>query len=130
MGCYGIGVSRIAAAAVEQCHDEVGIIWPKEIAPWDLHLICLNPKKEEQKSLAEELYQKLAALGAEVLYDDRILSPGVKFKDADLIGIPLRVVVGRDAAEGICEFSRRAALTEVEKCSVDKLQDCLRAELS
>jgi prolyl-tRNA synthetase len=112
MGCYGIGVSRIAAAVIEQCHDEMGMIWPQSVAPFDVHIICVNPKLEEQLQLAQKLFQELKDAGFDALFDDRKLSAGVKFKDADLIGLPLRITVGRDAAIGKVEFARRTALKE------------------
>ncbi|UXS43416.1 proline--tRNA ligase [Staphylococcus delphini] len=106
MGCYGIGVSRTLSAIIEQHHDENGIIWPKSVTPFDVHLITVNPKKDEQRECADQLYDQL--LGAyDVLYDDRNERAGVKFNDADLIGIPVRVVVGKNAAEGIVEVKRR-----------------------
>jgi prolyl-tRNA synthetase len=91
MGCYGIGVSRTMAAAIEQNYDENGIKWPISIAPFQVHIIVVG---EEQMAVAEELYRKLTHLGIEVLLDDRDERPGVKFKDADLIGIPLRITIG------------------------------------
>jgi prolyl-tRNA synthetase len=104
MGCYGIGITRTAAAAVEQNHDDNGIIWPFALAPAHVHLVAVNPKDPAQRAAAEKLYTELGAAGVEVLYDDREERPGVKFKDADLIGVPLRVTVGpkalaRDAVE-------------------------------
>ncbi|HEC2152488.1 TPA: proline--tRNA ligase [Staphylococcus delphini] len=106
MGCYGIGVSRTLSAIIEQHHDENGIIWPKSVTPFDVHLITVNPKKDEQRECADQLYDQL--LGTyDVLYDDRNDRAGVKFNDADLIGIPVRVVVGKNAAEGIVEVKRR-----------------------
>jgi prolyl-tRNA synthetase len=99
MGCYGIGISRAVAASVEQNHDDNGIIWPWAIAPFHIHVIPVNVKNDEQRLLAEELYEQLQNAGFEVLLDDRPERAGVKFKDADLIGIPLRVVVGAKAAE-------------------------------
>ncbi|HEC2223049.1 TPA: proline--tRNA ligase [Staphylococcus delphini] len=106
MGCYGIGVSRTLSAIIEQHHDENGIIWPKSVTPFDVHLITVNPKKDEQRECADRLYDQL--LGTyDVLYDDRNERAGVKFNDADLIGIPVRVVVGKNAAEGIVEVKRR-----------------------
>jgi len=107
MGCYGIGVSRIAAAAVEQHHDEAGILWPAPIAPYHVLLVCVNAKDETQRSVSEDLYQRLLSAGVEVAYDDRVLSPGVKFKDADLVGIPFRLLVGRDAKDGKVEWKGR-----------------------
>ncbi|HEC2158081.1 proline--tRNA ligase [Staphylococcus delphini] len=106
MGCYGIGVSRTLSAIIEQHHDDNGIIWPKSVTPFDVHLITVNPKKDEQRKCADQLYDQL--LGTyDVLYDDRNERAGVKFNDADLIGIPVRVVVGKNAAEGIVEVKRR-----------------------
>jgi prolyl-tRNA synthetase len=114
MGCYGIGVSRIAAAAVEQNHDANGIVWPAPIAPYDATLVLVSGKDEAQKALAEELYAALGKAGVEVLFDDRDLSPGVKFKDADLVGMPLQITVGRDAKEGLVELKERRS-GKVEK---------------
>lgn len=94
MGCYGIGVSRTMAAAIEQNHDENGIIWPVAIAPYEVLVVPMNAKDKESWDKAEEIYQQLKRAGVEVVIDDRNERPGVKFKDADLIGYPLRVVVG------------------------------------
>lgn len=107
MGCYGIGVSRLLAAIVEQHHDESGIVWPESIAPYRVHLIVIQPKDPVQLKLAERLYRDLQASGVEVLFDDRSERPGAKFADADLIGIPLRITVGKRAADGIVECKRR-----------------------
>jgi prolyl-tRNA synthetase len=106
-GCYGIGVSRLMAAVAEQCHDELGLIWPEEIAPFRVHLIPVSAKDELQMQTAEKLYQDLIGLGVEVLLDDREERPGVKFNDADLIGIPWRIIVGKRAGEGYVEVKRR-----------------------
>lgn len=95
MGCYGIGVSRIAAAAIEQNNDEKGIIWPKSIAPFHVHLIGLNLENPEIKTWAEEVYQELIKNNIEVLFDDRDIRPGEKFGDSDLIGIPVRLTVSK-----------------------------------
>jgi len=108
MGCYGIGVSRIAAAAVEQSHDDSGIVWPLPIAPWHVHLLQLNAKDPDQTAVAQQTYDALVEAGIEVLWDDRKMSAGIKFKDADLIGLPLRLVAGRTAREGKLEMSRRS----------------------
>ena len=108
MGCYGIGVSRLAQAAVEQHHDAQGIIWPLSIAPFELIVVPANIADAVQAELAERLYGELQAAGIEVLLDDRGERAGVKFKDADLLGIPWRLVVGRAAAEGIVELVERA----------------------
>ena len=107
MGCYGIGVSRLIAAIIEQNNDENGIIWPKEVAPYLIHLVCLDMKKEVQKETVEKIYNKLLEEKVEVLYDDRIERPGVKFNDADLIGLPIQIIVGRKADEGIVEIKVR-----------------------
>ncbi len=114
MGCYGIGISRTVAAVVEQNHDEDGIIWPRAIAPFHVHIIPVNVKNEEQKQMAERLYQECLQSGYEVLIDDRGERAGVKFKDADLIGIPLRITVGAKAKEGIVECKIRKNGDSVE----------------
>ncbi|EHY92547.1 MULTISPECIES: proline--tRNA ligase [Staphylococcus] len=119
MGCYGIGVSRTLSAIVEQNNDENGIIWPKSVTPFDLHLITINPKKDDQRELADQLYTQLKE-NYDVLYDDRKERAGVKFNDADLIGLPVRVVVGKNAAEGIVEVKRRDT-GESEEVYVDNL---------
>jgi prolyl-tRNA synthetase len=112
MGCYGIGVNRILAAAVESCHDDNGIVWPLAIAPYDVALVILTgkdaTKNAEVEQTATALAQSLEAAGVDVLIDDRDLRPGVKFKDVDLIGIPLRVVVGeRGLKDGAIELKWR-----------------------
>ncbi|MEA1960025.1 MAG: proline--tRNA ligase [Bacillota bacterium] len=108
MGCYGIGVSRTMAAAVEQNYDENGIIWPLPIAPYQVIIVPVNVTKEEQMSVAEELYQEFLAKGVEVILDDRDERAGVKFKDADLIGIPLRINIGpKSLKENKVEMKKR-----------------------
>ena len=107
MGCYGIGISRTLMASVEQHSSDDGIIWPDEIAPFKVHVIPVNTKDEGQVELATKIYQELKSKGISVLLDDRNERAGSKFKDADLIGLPFRVVVGKRAAEGIVEFSNR-----------------------
>jgi prolyl-tRNA synthetase len=107
MGCYGIGVSRIVAAAVEHCHDDNGIIWPMGIAPYHCAVIIVNLKDEAQRNLGEDIYRRLGEAGVEALIDDRDESPGVKFKDMDLIGVPLQVVAGKRAGEGLAEVRPR-----------------------
>ena len=99
MGCYGIGVSRTMAAAIEQNNDENGIIWPKAIAPFEVVVVPVNAKNEDQLRISEEIYHELKAKGVDVLLDDRKERAGVKFKDADLIGYPLRITVGPKAVE-------------------------------
>jgi len=107
MGSYGIGLARIAAAAVEQHHDDNGIVWPASIAPFQVHLVLVRASDDVQRELADDLYSKLGVEGFEVVYDDRDLSPGIKFKDADLLGCPAQVVVGKRAGEGIVELKNR-----------------------
>jgi prolyl-tRNA synthetase len=109
MGCYGIGAGRTVAAAIEQNHDEYGMILPMPLAPFQVLVTMLNPKDAQVREAAEKLYQQLLDLGIEVLLDDRDERPGIKFKDADLIGIPLRVTVGaRNLKEGNVELKARA----------------------
>ncbi|ARA97131.1 MULTISPECIES: proline--tRNA ligase [Geobacillus] len=107
MGCYGIGVSRLVAAIAEQFADENGLVWPVSVAPFHVHLLTANAKSDEQRMLAEEWYEKLGQAGFDVLYDDRPERAGVKFADSDLIGIPLRVTVGKRASEGVVEVKVR-----------------------
>ncbi|MGH7149960.1 MAG: proline--tRNA ligase, partial [Planctomycetota bacterium] len=128
MGCYGIGVSRVAAAAVEQNHDAAGIRWPAAIAPYHAMLVCVNSQDEIQRSLAEDLYGRLAEAGVETAFDDRLLSPGIKFKDADLVGLPIRLVVGRDAKEGKVEIKERRA-EGIEKVAAAGAVAAVRARL-
>jgi len=109
MGCYGIGITRTVAAAVEQNFDADGIIWPWPIAPYQVHLVCLDPSSEEVSGVATMVEKDLEAAGFEVLHDDREgLSPGAKFKDADLLGFPLRLLVGaKGLKDGIVELRDR-----------------------
>ena len=107
MGCYGIGVTRTLAAVVEQHHDENGIIWPISVAPYHCIITLINPKDDVQIELAESIYTSLQGMGVEVLLDDRAERPGVKFKDADLLGIPIRITVGKLAGEGQVEYKLR-----------------------
>ena len=107
MGCYGIGVSRTMAAVAEQCNDEKGLIWPVSVAPFDLHLITINIKDEKQSDLAGKLYAEFKQNRLTVLFDDRNERPGVKFADSDLIGLPIRITVGKKANEGIVEVKVR-----------------------
>ena len=108
MGCYGIGVSRLAQAAVEQNHDANGMIWPVSIAPFEVIITVANGEDQAQRGLAEQLYGELRAAGVDVLLDDRAERAGVKFNDADLLGIPWRVVVGRNAGSGRIEIKTRS----------------------
>lgn len=108
MGCYGIGVSRTMAAIVEQFNDDRGIVWPNTIAPFDVHLITVNTKDEAQNELTDKLYASLKANRFDVLVDDRAERAGVKFADSDLIGLPIRITVGKKASEGIVEVKVRS----------------------
>ncbi|HYG11087.1 MAG TPA: His/Gly/Thr/Pro-type tRNA ligase C-terminal domain-containing protein, partial [Pyrinomonadaceae bacterium] len=109
MGCYGIGIERIMAAAIELHHDADGIVWPRRIAPFDVVVTVTNIKQPELKEAGERLYRELRAAGLEVLLDDRDERAGVKFKDADLIGIPYRITVGKKTTDGTVELFDRAA---------------------
>jgi prolyl-tRNA synthetase len=130
MGCYGIGVGRTVAAAIEQNHDENGIIWPFPIAPFHVLVLPVNMTDSRMVETAEKIYQELLAKGIEVLLDDRDERPGAKFKDADLIGIPLRVTVGNLAvSEGKVEIKFRKT-GEVEKVSVNEVTPRIKAILS
>jgi prolyl-tRNA synthetase len=118
MGTYGIGITRTAAAVIEQSHDENGIVWPMPIAPFQIHVTPVNVKDARARETAERLTAELEAKGVEVLYDDRDERPGAKFKDADLLGVPLRVTIGEKGLnEGIVELRDRKSGT-VEKVPV------------
>lgn len=128
MGCYGIGVSRTLAAVAEQFNDEKGLVWPKNLAPYQVHLIPINMKDEAQAALAEELYKDLKGQGMEVLMDDRQERAGVKFADSDLIGLPVRVTVGKKASDGIVEVKIRKTgeVLELERAELtQKLHEIL-----
>ncbi|GGI62861.1 proline--tRNA ligase [Limosilactobacillus caviae] len=114
MGCYGIGVSRLLSAFAEQNADENGLVWPDSIAPFDIHVIPVNAKKEDQMAMADKIDQQLTEAGYEVLVDDRKERAGVKFADSDLIGIPIRVTVGKKAQDGIVEIKIRKTGETVE----------------
>ncbi len=118
MGCYGIGVTRCLAAAVEQLHDDNGIIWPVSIAPYHAIVVPANYKSEEQMAEAERIYAALNDAGIETLLDDRSERAGVKFKDADLIGIPVRIVVGKKIGDGIVEYKERT-MEKAEEIAAD-----------
>ena len=125
MGCYGIGVSRLAQAAVEQHHDGNGICWPVSIAPFEVIVVAANWAEAEQSGLAEQLYLRLQEAGVDVLLDDRSERAGVKFKDADLIGIPWRVVVGRGAADGQVELVERSSCSKRDLPAIELLETLL-----
>lgn len=113
MGSYGIGPARIVAAAIEQGADERGIVWPRPLAPWAVHLVALGKAGEEERSAGDRLYEEISAAGTEILYDDRDAGPGEKLTDAELLGCPIRLVVGRRGlAEGVVEASERATGAE------------------
>ena len=122
MGCYGIGIERIIAAIVEQNHDEKGIIWPMNIAPFKVCIVLINGKDEKQKQIAEEIYEKLQKRGIDVLLDDRDERPGVKFNDMDLIGIPIRITVGKKVEEGKVEFKYRNS-DETEVVEINEVEN-------
>lgn len=126
MGSYGIGVTRILAVIAENAHDEKGLVWPPEVAPFDVHVVAAG-RDELAYTVAESLVSELDAAGFDTLYDDRLkVSPGVKFGDAELIGVPLIVVVGRGAAEGVVEFWNRRT-GERDEISLNEVADRLRA---
>lgn len=120
MGCYGIGINRTVAAIIEQHHDEKGIIWPMSVAPYHVIVVPVNVSDEEQKQIAEKIYNKLLEEKLEVLIDDRDVRAGVKFNDADLIGIPVRVTIGKKVKEGIVEIKLRER-EEVEEVKVEEV---------
>ncbi|MGN1038011.1 MAG: His/Gly/Thr/Pro-type tRNA ligase C-terminal domain-containing protein, partial [Mailhella sp.] len=108
MGCYGIGVSRVVAACIEQNFDEHGIMFPPQLAPFDAHIVCLDPKNEAVSSMCDTIDAFLSERGMESLYDDREERPGVKFKDADLIGLPIQITVGgKGLSHGVVEVKNR-----------------------
>jgi proline--tRNA ligase len=128
MGCYGIGVTRVVAAAIEQNHDERGIIWPQAIAPFTVAILPLNAAKSpEVMAAAEALYQKLLAAGVDVVLDDRGKRPGFMFADMDLIGIPARVVISdKTLANGEVEYKERRS-DSAEMVALDAIYDRLTA---
>jgi prolyl-tRNA synthetase len=113
MGCYGIGVSRVLAAVAEEFHDEHGLAWPRALAPYDVHLIAVPGRGEQAEAVmaeAERVYEELQRGGLAVLFDDRDVSPGVKFADADLVGVPVQLVVGaKGVGRGVVERKVRAS---------------------
>jgi prolyl-tRNA synthetase len=126
MGCYGIGITRTVAAVIEQHHDENGIIWPISVAPYHVIITVMKPEDEVQAKVSEEIYEELMKGGAEVLLDDRKERPGVKFKDADLLGIPIRITVGRGAADGIIEYKMRRDADKEELSVADGIARALK----
>ncbi len=137
MGCYGIGVGRLAACIMEACHDEKGPIWPITVAPWQVHVCCMRQDNAECKAAADEIYSELQKLGIDVIYDDRDVRAGVMFADADLLGVPVRVTVGPKAlAEGQIELSTRDKSVQLKVKKEDiiaetkKLVDDLYAQIN
>lgn len=130
MGCYGIGVTRVVASAIEQNHDDKGIIWPASIAPFEIAIVPLNIQKSERvREHAEQLYATLRGLGYDVLLDDRNERPGVKFADMELVGIPHRIVIGdRGLDNGMLEYKNRSA-SDNEDVAVDDIVDFIQQQL-
>lgn len=122
MGSYGIGISRLLSAIVEQNYDDKGLVWPSAVAPFDIHLVPVNYKNEDQRQLTDELYEQFTKEGYEVLVDDRNERPGVKFTDAELIGIPVQITVGKKAEAGIVEVNIRRTNEMVESKKEDILE--------
>ncbi|MDN4523419.1 proline--tRNA ligase [Fictibacillus fluitans] len=127
MGCYGIGVSRTLAAVAEENNDDRGLIWPLSLAPFDVHILAANSKDEIQTDLSEKLYDELKDAGYDCLYDDRKERAGVKFADADLFGIPVRVTVGKKAADGIVEMKVRKT-GEMNEVHVKELIEAIKSQ--
>ncbi|NOU72019.1 proline--tRNA ligase [Paenibacillus sp. LMG 31458] len=124
MGCYGIGVSRVLAAIIEQNYDERGIIWPESITPFSIHLLTVHVQDEVQMKLSEEIYTTLIRAGYSVLWDDRDERPGVKFNDSDLLGFPLRITVGKKANERVVECKERREGSQYERSVEHILTHC------
>ncbi len=130
MGCYGIGVTRTVQAAIEQCHDQDGIVWPKSLAPFHVQICLLDIKDESTVSACNQIYNGLMKAGIEVFLDDRDERPGVKFKDADLLGMPFRLVIGKKSLDqGLVELVHRKT-KELEKISVDKAVDIIQSKVN
>ena len=127
MGCYGIGVTRTVASIIEQHHDENGIIWPLEVAPYHVSVVAVNSKDEDQMRIATEIYEELKSMGVEALLDDRKERAGVKFKDSELMGIPMRITVGKKISDGEVEFKLRTG-GENETIKIEEAKDRVRAE--
>lgn len=126
MGCYGIGITRTMAAVVEQHHDDNGIIWPMSVAPYHVIITLMKPDDEVQASVAEKIYQAMLDAGVEVILDDRDERPGVKFKDADLLGIPVRITVGRGAADGMVEYKMRRDADRTDMTVDEAIAEAIR----
>ena len=129
MGCYGIGIGRLAASVCEAHHDEYGPIWPMPIAPWQVHLCAVRANDHNIKELADKIYNELVKKGIEVIYDDRNVSAGVMFSDADLLGVPLRVIISpRNLKENCCEIVSRdkkiSLKVNLDKC-INQINDLM-----
>ena len=129
MGSYGIGLERILSAIVEQNNDEKGIIWPMNVAPYKVAVVVINPKDEEQLKAGNELYNTLNSLGIDTLIDDRKERAGVKFNDMDLIGIPMRITVGKKITDGMVEFKMRNEENS-EDCKLDSVIEKINSILN
>ena len=129
MGCYGIGITRTMASIIEQHNDENGIVWPLSVAPYHVSVIPVNIKDEEQMRIAEEIYDKLKSLGVEVIMDDRNDRAGVKFKDSELMGIPMRITVGKKIADNQVEFKLRSG-GENEVILIDEISAKVKEEFA
>ncbi|HEX7735987.1 MAG TPA: proline--tRNA ligase [Ktedonobacteraceae bacterium] len=130
MGCYGIGIGRLLAALVEQSHDDRGLIWPMSVAPYHVNLLGLDLDKAENRQIAEQLYASLNAAGIEVLYDDRLESAGVKFNDADLLGLPLRAVVSKRSLKNRGVELKSRADSSGRIISLEEVVEVIRAEVN
>ena len=131
MGCYGIGVGRLAASVCEVSHDDHGPIWPMSIAPWQIHLCCVRADDEEVKACADKLYAELKANGVEVIYDDRNVSAGVMFSDADLLGVPLRAIVSpRNLKQNCVEIVRRDKKEDGKSATIENAVNEIKASIA
>ena len=132
MGCYGIGVTRLMGAAIEQCHDERGIMWPDSIAPFEVVICPMNyAKSEDVRRESDRLYEALKATGVDVILDDRDMRPGVMFADWELIGVPHRIVIGdRGLVNGEVEYVCRRHMDQKEMIPVEKAVDAIVAKIS
>ncbi len=126
MGCYGIGVTRTMASIIEQNHDDNGIIWPLAVAPYHVNVIPVNTKDEMQMKVANDIYEELKAIGIDVIFDDRKERAGVKFKDSDLMGIPMRITVGKKVTEGEVEFKLRTS--DVDNIKIEDVLSRVKEE--
>ncbi len=125
MGCYGIGLERIMSAIVEQNNDEKGIIWPMNVAPYKVAIVVIDPKKEEQLNAGNKLYEELNKIGIDTLIDDRTERAGIKFNDIDLLGIPIRVTIGKKIGDGIAEIKLRTA-DNAEDCKIEEIVEKIK----